>query len=89
MKNNNREYKLSVTQYQNLESVLYDLETKANLCRAMFYLFDSPEEMVGTNEDAFRSALDISICFLIDSVRDVSLFYDAFIHGKEFEISDV
>lgn len=86
MKKNKREYKLSVSQYQNLESVLYDLETKANLCRAMFYLFDSPEKMVGKNESAFRSALDISICFLIDSVRDVSCFYDAFIHGRDFEV---
>lgn len=86
MKKNNREYKLSVSQYQNLESVLYDLETKANLCRAMFCLFDSPEKMVGKNESAFRSALDISICFLIDSVRDVSCFYDALIHGRDFEV---
>lgn len=86
MKNNNREYKLSTSQFQALETVIYDLETKANLCRAMFYLYDSPAKMVGSNINAFRSALDISICFLIDSVHDVSFFYDALIHGRDFQV---
>lgn len=86
MKKNNRVYRLSTSQYLNLESLIFDLETKANLCRAMLYLFDSPDRMVGKNESAFKSALDISICFLIDSVHDVSCFYDALVHGRDFEV---
>lgn len=87
MKRNRKEYKLSTRQAMDLEQFIFHLETNANICRAMYYLHDSPDRMVGLNRSAFDFAFDSTIHFLIDSVSELCGFYNSFINGEQFDLN--